>query len=99
MRTKVLLLIFSAIDEVNQQLPPEKRLAKSETSLIAGSDGKLESLTILSLIISAEGLVDSALNTSVGLASALLESEGTLPRTVGELADLITLRLEGIGHG
>lgn len=99
MRSKVLQIVFSAINEVNQQLPREGWLAQSESTVIAGSDGKLESLTLLSLIICAEGQVDTDFHTSVGLASALMESDGTLPRTVGELADLITSRLEEIGHG
>jgi hypothetical protein len=99
MRSKVLQLIFSAIDEVNLQLPPGGRLAKSETTVIAGSDGTLDSLAFLNLIVTAEGLVDSSLNTSVSLASALMESDGTPPRTVGELADLITSRLEETGRG
>lgn len=99
MRSRVLQLIFSAIDEVNQQLPPQGRVAKSETAVITGSDGSLDSLALLNLIVTAEGLVDAALHTSVSLASALMESDGTLPRTVGELADLIVSRLEGTGRG
>jgi len=99
MRSRVLQLIFSAIDEVNQQLPPEEQLAKSETAVITGSDGTLDSLAFLNLIVSAERQVDAALHTSVSLASALMESDGEPPRTVGELADLITSRLEGTGRG
>jgi hypothetical protein len=95
MRSKIIELVFTAIDEINKQLPPRCRLAKNEASVIAGSDGILDSLAILNLIVTVEGLVDNALHTSIGLASALMESEGQLPHTVGALADLITSRLEG----
>ena len=98
MRPKVLQLIFGAIDEVNQQLPPEGRLAKSETAVITGSGGTFDSLSLLNLIVSAEEQVNTSFHTSIGLASALMESDGEPPRTVGELADLITSRLKGAGH-
>jgi len=99
MRQKVLEIIFAAIDEINQQLPPGKGLAKSESAVITGSGGTLDSLGFLNLIVTAEGLIDSALHTSVGLASALMESDAPPPRTVGELVDLINSRMEGAGHG
>jgi acyl carrier protein len=98
-RNKIIELIFSAINEVNQQLPPENRLLKNEESVIAGEDGKFDSLAFLNLIVSVEGRVDTALRTSVALASGLMELDRTPPRTVGELADFIIARLEIIGHG
>jgi acyl carrier protein len=99
MRSKVLQLIRAAIDEVNQQLPAEGQLAKNETAVITGSDGTLDSLAFLNLILCAQSQVDAALHTSVNLASALMESDREPPRTVGDLADLITSRLEGTGCG
>jgi acyl carrier protein len=98
MRPKILELIFSAIHEVNQQLPPVRRLAKSETAVITGSDGVLDSLDFLNLIMATEARVDAAFQTSISLASALMESDGPPPRTVAELADLITSRLDGAAH-
>ena len=99
MRSIVLDFIFSAIDEVNPQLPPESRLGKSEMTIIMGKGGVLDSLGFLNLVVSAEGRVDAGLHTSLNLASMLMESDHALPRTVGELADLIVLRLEGAVHG
>lgn len=94
MREKVLQLIYSAIEDVNQQLPPASKLAKTEFEVITGSGSVLDSLSFLNLIITTEARVDNAFRVSVTLASALMESDGEPPRTVGELADIITLKLE-----
>lgn len=98
MRSKILELIYSAISEVNQQLPAGEQIAQSESVVIAGTDGVLDSLTLLTLIASAERHVEDAMHTQTSLASALMESE-ELPRTVGDLANRIVQQLEGGGLG
>ena len=96
MRDKLLQHVFSAIDELNQQLPPAERIAKSEATVLTGSDGALESLAFLNLIVATEDRVNAAFSTSINLASLLMESDDTPPpRNVGELVDLIATRLTG----
>jgi len=96
MREKLLQHVFSAIDELNQQLPPAERIAKSEATVLTGTDGALESLAFLNLIVATEDRVNAAFSTSINLASLLMESDDTPPpRNVGELVDLIGTRLPG----
>jgi hypothetical protein len=100
LREKLLQHIYSAIDELNQQLSPAERIQKSPATVLTGSDGALESLAFLNLIVAAEDRVNAGFATSINLASMLMESEDTPPpRDVGELADLIAARLREAGHG
>lgn len=96
MRDKLLQHVYSAIDELNQQLPAGERIAKSEATVLTGSDGALESLAFLNLIVATEDRVNAAYATTINLASLLMESDDTPPpRNVGELVDLIAARLPG----
>lgn len=94
MRAKVLECVYSAIAEVNLQLPAGEQLAASEETVLAGSGGTLDSLTLLTLIASAERHVDEGFKISSSLASEMMESE-ELPATVGQLADRIVRIVEG----
>ena len=100
MRDQLLKHVYSAIDELNQQLPPGERLEKSENAVLTGSEGALESLAFLNLIVATEDRVNAALGVSINLASMLMESDETPPpRNVGELVDLIATRVRGPAHG
>jgi acyl carrier protein len=100
MRDKVLQHVFSAIDELNQQLAAGERIGKSEATVLTGSDGALESLAFLNLIVATEERVNAAFGVSINLASMLMESDDTPPpRNVRELVDLIATRVRGPDHG
>jgi hypothetical protein len=98
MANKVLELVYSAIDELNQQLPAAKRLAKSATTPLTGSDGALDSLNFLNLIVLVEDKANAAHGTSIALASLLMESQLPPPSTVLELAAFVSSQLDG-AHG
>ena len=75
MAKNVLELVYSAIDELNQQLPPAKRVAKSEATPLTGSSGALDSLGFLNLIVIVEDKVNAAHNSAIALASSMMESQ------------------------
>lgn len=99
MATNVLPLVYSAIDELNQQLPPAKRVAKSEATALTGSSGALDSLGFLNLIVIVEDKVNAAHGSAIALASSMMESGQPPPRTVGELAALVSKQLDDAGNG
>jgi len=100
MRDKILQQVFSAIDELNLQLAVGERIGKSEATVLTGSDGALESLAFLNLIVATEERVNAAYSVSINLASMLMESDDTPPpRSVGDLVDLIATRVRGPDHG
>jgi hypothetical protein len=53
-RQQALGLIYEAIDRVNQQLPPGARLARSPATIIVGSGGSLDSLGIVTFVLTLE---------------------------------------------
>jgi len=99
MTKNVLELVYSAIDELNQLLPQAKRLEKKESLILTGQDGVVDSLGFLNLIVLVEDKVNAAHDSSIALASLLMESQSPPPRTLGELATLVSTQLENVGHG
>ena len=67
-KQEVLNLIYAAFDEINEQLPKSKRLQKQENETLFGENGKLDSLGLVNLIVSIEGLIDEEYEQSITLA-------------------------------
>ena len=90
---QALRYVFDAIDQVNQQLPAAKRLARSPDTVIVGPGGVLDSLGIVTFVIALEEKVGDDLSRSVQLLdeSVLADAAGPF-HTVGSLAQyLLTL--------
>lgn len=93
---QILRAIYSAVDEVNLLLPPEKRLAKAETTPIVGDGASLDSLGFLNFILLTETKINEACTPAVNLAERLLEdATGDPPQTLGALASLVGTLQEG----
>ena len=94
---EVLQSIYCAIDEVNLQLPQDRRLAKSPSTCIAGKSGGLDSLQLISLIVSVEQNLESTCHVAVSLSdkenifseeNGPLETVQTLKRCICSLCDV-----------
>jgi len=95
MKERVNLVIFMAVDEVNQMLPKEKRLKKSEDSVLLSPVGGLDSLGLVNLIVATEEKVKEELGVILTLADERSISAQNSPfKTIGTLADYIALLLE-----
>ena len=87
-------IIYNRIEELNRQLPAELKLKNSLDTILVGEGGILDSLGLITLVVSLEEAMEE-----VGVHTALLEeeflvdSEGPL-RTVGSLVDLIVSKIE-----
>lgn len=93
---QILDAIYSAVDELNLLLPPDKRLAKAETTPIVGAGAALDSLGFLNFILLAEAKVNESCSLQVNLAERLVEnSSGEPPQTLGALASLVGSLQEG----
>lgn len=87
----VLSALLVAIDEVNLQLPADRRLTKAPDTILLGAGGKLDSLGYVNFVIAAEVALEGMLGEPVNLADAILsQPNGKAPKTVGELADFVT---------
>jgi acyl carrier protein len=83
---RVVKAIFSAIDEVNQQLPREQRLEKSIHTVLLDESGKLDSLGLINLIVATEQNIEE----EFGIAVSLIDEE-VLSRQDGPFRNVSTL--------
>jgi len=88
-------VVFTAIDELNEQLADGERLDKSSSTVLFGRGSNLDSLGLVSLIVGIEqGLADH-FGREMTLADEKAMSQRSSPfRTVSTLVDYIVLRLE-----
>ena len=99
-REKIIQLVLSAVDEINEQLPHGKKLGTSIDTVLFGKSGQLDSLGLVNLIIATEQILQEKLEVTVTLADQRAMSQKSSPfRTIGTLADYISLILEEDGRG
>lgn len=87
---KTLNIIYSAIDEINQDLPKKNQLGKDPDENIFGDNGKLDSLGLVNLIVAIEGKIYDELDKNIVIANEKAMSMKNSPfRTVASLNDFI----------
>ena len=87
---QILELFFIAVDDLNRQLPEDKRLDKSADTVLHGQDARLDSLAFVNLVLGIETKVNEALGRPINLAENLIDhQDDQLPRNFTELADRV----------
>ena len=89
-KTDILALVFDCLDDLNKQLPPAERVIKSHDSMLVGTDGSLDLLSIITLLAA----VEDAMCRKYGLTISLIDDpelagEANHFRTLGSLASYI----------
>ena len=88
-------VIFSAVDEYNEQATASHKLEKATGTVLMGPDGALDSLELVRLIISVEQAVAEELGETITLADDKAMSQRNSPfLTIQTLADYITQLLD-----
>ena len=64
-------IIYDAIDGLNRQLPRDAQLTKSPETVLAGAGGHLDSLGLITLLVS----VEESLQAKLGIQLAVLDQE------------------------
>jgi hypothetical protein len=91
-------IVFDAISEVNQQLPPEKRLEKSASTRLVGDHGRLDSFGLVLLIVAVEKLATERLGRSVVLTDdETLAKQEDVFESVAALADHLRTLSDRVG--
>ena len=87
-------LIHETIDEINEQTPPERRIAKSPSAIIVGKGSTLDSLGIINFLVSLEARVAASTGHSVSLLNddALNAPDGPM-HTVESIQRFISERI------
>ena len=86
---------FKCIEELNRQLPPESKLKNSLDAILVGEGGALDSLGLITLIVSLEEAVQEETGICMELLEEelLIDSEGPF-RTVGSIVNWIISKLD-----
>lgn len=87
-------VVYKCVEELNRQLPAELKLQSSLDAILVGEGGVLDSLGLITLIVSLEEAMEGAGVHIVLLEEEfLVDSKGPL-RTIGSLIDLIVSKIE-----
>jgi len=72
-------IVFEAIDEVNQLLPRDRRIPKSEDAMLFGPSGLLDSMGVVNLSVAVEEKVEKKFGVSVSLIGDEAMGEEVFP--------------------
>ena len=100
-RKRILNLLYSAVDEVNQLLPQGKKLNKHPNEKLSGnsdtSGGKLDSLGLVNFIVFTEMKIEEDFGVTLILAEGQILAEERNPfETIESLAAYIEAQLGGV---
>ena len=97
---KITQVIFNAIDDLNQLLPRDRRLEKSQETVLSGPVGGLDSLGLINLIVATEQKIQEELNVAISLADGKAMALPYNPfESIGTLAGYISVILKDKDHG
>src|SRR5438094_2471146 len=82
--------VFTAVDELNDQLPQGVHIEKSLDAPLYGTSGKLESLDFVTLIMEVEEKINAEFGTDITIADDNLLSKEKSPfATLGTLIEYL----------
>ena len=88
---QALRLVYETIDQVNPQLPSARRLVKRPETVLVGPGGPLDSLGLITFVVTLEEKVGDELAHSVQLLDESTLADPTGPfHTVRTLADYVS---------
>jgi acyl carrier protein len=90
--------VFFALDDLNGQLPPARRLPRTDTTPLAGADGHLDSLGIVNLIALVEQKLEVHSGITVDLIDSDLLGDGDALSTVATLVDFVASLVNERAH-
>jgi len=76
---RILKAVYSAVDELNSQLPPGVSVEKSLDAPLYGGEGKLESLDFVTLVMEVEEKINAEFGTDITIADEHLLSKEQSP--------------------
>lgn len=89
-KNKIIEIIYSTIDEVNSELPSEKKIQKSLNAVLYGGSNNLDSLDLVDFIVLIEQKIEDELKVTIDLTDDRAMSQKQSPfRTIGSLVDYI----------
>ena len=91
-RLQILDAVYVAVASANETLPDDGKLEPTENVLIYGEGAKLDSLGLVSLIVSVEEEVESVLGSCPSLVEVITDPESSIS-SLGDIVDFIADRV------
>jgi acyl carrier protein len=86
----IVTAVYRAVDWINGELPPDRQLIKAPETRLLGSQSVLDSMHLVSLIVTIEREVEDAFGVALTLADErALSMESSPFRSIQSLADYI----------
>ena len=96
----IVAAIYRAVDWINGELPPNRQLIKAPETRLLGSQSILDSLHLVSLIVTIEREVEDAFGVALTLADERALSMKESPfRSIQSLADYIGILIIDARNG
>ncbi|MGB7157928.1 MAG: hypothetical protein WBD40_07665 [Tepidisphaeraceae bacterium] len=87
-RAKLVAIILASCEELNPTLKTPVDVSKGVEARLYGSQGALDSLALVSMIVAVEQSIQDAFNVPIGLADERAMSQRNSPfKSVGSLAE------------
>ena len=96
----IVAAIYRAVDWINGELPADRQLIKAPETQLLGSESVLDSMQLVSLIVTVEREVEDAFGVAVTLADERALSMQASPfRSIQSLADYIGILIIDARNG
>ena len=96
----IVAAIYRAVDWINGELPPDRQLIKAPETRLLGSQSVLDSMHLVSLIVTIEREVEDAFGVALTLADERALSMNASPfRSIQSLADYIGILIIDVRKG
>ena len=96
----IVAAIYRAVDWINGELPPDRQLNKAPETRLLGSQSVLDSMHLVSLIVTIEREVEDAFGVALTLADERALSMKASPfRSIQSLADYIGILIIDARNG
>jgi acyl carrier protein len=96
----IVAAIYRAVDWINGELPPDRQLIKAPETRLLGSQSVLDSMHLVSLIVTVEREVEDAFGVALTLADERALSMKASPfRSIRSLADYVGILITDARNG
>ena len=96
----IVAAIYRAVDWINGELPPDRQLIKAPETRLLGSQSVLDSMHLVTLIVTIEREVEDAFGVALTLADERALSMNASPfRSIQSLADYIGILMIDARNG
>jgi acyl carrier protein len=96
----ILAAIYRAVDSINDELPADRKLIKAPETRLLGPQSVLDSMRLVSLILTTEGEIEDAFGVALTLADERALSMNASPfRSIQSLADYIGILIIDARNG